>query len=78
LRSAYEKTGRTAHFAGLVKTMGRRTLTLGYSGRFGPPDGPFTPSNTARSVARFPVIRNLPALYGQQANILLLVASVAT
>jgi hypothetical protein len=46
--------------------MGRRTLTLGYAVAFADLVlAPFTPSNTARSGGTvFPIIRNLPPLYG--------------
>ena len=61
----YEKTGLGRRISlGLVKVMGKRTLTLGYAVAFA--DlllAPFTPSNTARSGGTvYPVIRNLPAL----------------
>ena len=67
----YEKTGFGRRIALLlVKLMGKRTLTLGYAVAFA--DlllAPFTPSNTARSGGTvFPVIRNLPALYGSEPN----------
>ena len=67
----YEKTGFGRRIALiLVKSMGKRTLTLGYAVAFA--DlllAPFTPSNTARSGGTvFPVIRNLPALYGSEPN----------
>jgi len=67
----YEKTGLGRRIAlALVKLMGKRTLTLGYAVTFA--DlllAPFTPSNTARSGGTvYPVIRNLPALYGSQPN----------
>ncbi|MGE5338361.1 MAG: anion permease [Gemmatimonadota bacterium] len=67
----YERTGLGRRIAlGLVKRMGRRTLTLGYAVTIA--DlllAPFTPSNTARSAGTvFPVIRNLPALYDSQPN----------
>jgi L-tartrate/succinate antiporter len=67
----YEKTGLGRRISlGLVKVMGRRTLTLGYAVAFA--DlllAPFTPSNTARSAGTvFPVIRNLPALYDSKPN----------
>jgi L-tartrate/succinate antiporter len=68
----YEKTGLGRRISlGLVKTMGRRTLTLGYAVAFA--DlllAPFTPSNTARSGGTvYPVIRNLPALYDSKPTI---------
>ena len=67
----YEKTGLGRRISlGLVKVMGKRTLTLGYAIAFA--DlllAPFTPSNTARSGGTvFPVIRNLPALYDSKPN----------
>jgi L-tartrate/succinate antiporter len=67
----YEKTGLGRRISlGFVKTMGRRTLTLGYAVAFA--DlliAPFTPSNTARSAGTvYPVIRNLPALYDSRPN----------
>ncbi|CAM5187410.1 ABC transporter permease [Alishewanella longhuensis] len=50
--------------------MGKNTLTLGYAISFA--DlllAPFTPSNTARSGGTiFPIISNLPALYGSKPN----------
>src|SRR5512134_3200984 len=67
----YEKTGLGRRIAlKLVKAMGRRTLTLGYA--ITAADtllAPFTPSNTARSAGTiYPVVRNLPALYGSKPN----------
>ena len=67
----YEKSGLGRRIAlVLVKAMGKRTLTLGYAVTIA--DlllAPFTPSNTARSGGTvFPVIRNLPALYGSEPN----------
>jgi L-tartrate/succinate antiporter len=67
----YEKTGLGRRISlALVKSMGRRTLTLGYAVAFA--DlliAPFTPSNTARSAGTvYPVIRNLPALYDSKPN----------
>lgn len=67
----YEKTGLGRRIAlWLVKTMGRRTLTLGYAVTIADVVlAPFTPSNTARSGGTvYPVIRNLPALYGSKPN----------
>jgi L-tartrate/succinate antiporter len=63
----YEKTGLGKRLAlVLVKLLGKKTLGLGYAIAF--TDliiAPFTPSNTARSGGTiFPIIRNLPALYG--------------
>jgi len=63
----YEKTGLGRRLAlHLVRRMGRRTLTLGYAVAFADLVlAPFTPSNTARSGGTvFPIIRNLPPLYG--------------
>jgi len=67
----YEKTGLGRRIALLlVRAMGRRTLTLGYAVTFA--DlllAPFTPSVTARSGGTiYPVIRNLPPLYGSLPN----------
>jgi|OpeIllAssembly_1097287.scaffolds.fasta_scaffold18702_1 L-tartrate/succinate antiporter len=67
----YEKTGLGRRIAlVLVKSMGKRTLTLGYAVTIA--DlllAPFTPSNTARSGGTiYPVIRNLPALYDSKPN----------
>lgn len=67
----YEKTGLGKRIALLlVKAMGRKTLTLGYAVTIA--DlllAPFTPSNTARSGGTiYPVIRNLPPLYGSKPN----------
>ncbi len=67
----YEKTGLGRRIAlGLVKKMGRRTLTLGYAIAIADTIlAPFTPSNTARSGGTiFPVIRNLPGLYDSKPN----------
>ncbi|MGO9614288.1 MAG: anion permease, partial [Dissulfurispiraceae bacterium] len=63
----YEKTGLGKRIALiLVKTLGRNTLGLGYAITFSDLIlAPFMPSNTARSGGTvFPIIRNLPALYG--------------
>jgi L-tartrate/succinate antiporter len=63
----YEKTGLGKRIALiLVKFLGKRTLGLGYAITFSDLIlAPFTPSNTARSAGTiFPIIRNLPALYG--------------
>jgi len=65
----YEKTGLGKRIALLlVKALGRRTLTLGYAIAFADLVlAPFTPSNTARSGGTiFPVIKNLPPLYGSK------------
>jgi L-tartrate/succinate antiporter len=67
----YEKTGLGQRIALLlVKTMGRRTLTLGYAVTIADTLlAPFTPSNTARSGGTvYPVIRNLPMLYQSKPN----------
>jgi len=63
----YEKTGLGRRIAlVLVKLMGRRTLFLGYAVMLSDAlIAPFTSSNTARSAGTiFPIIRNLPGLYG--------------
>lgn len=65
----YEQTGLGRRIAlMLVRRLGGRTLGLGYAIAF--TDlvlAPFTPSNTARSAGTiFPVIRNIPELYGSQ------------
>ncbi len=63
----YEKTGLGRRMAlVLVKRLGGRTLGLGYAIALADVAlAPFTPSNTARSAGTiFPVIRNIPALYG--------------
>lgn len=63
----YEKTGLGRRMAlVLVKWLGGRTLGLGYAIALADVAlAPFTPSNTARSAGTiFPVIRNIPALYG--------------
>jgi citrate:succinate antiporter len=67
----YEVSGlgrRIALF--LVKFMGKRTLTLGYViVLIDIMLAPFTPSNTARTGGTiFPVIKNLPPLFGSQPN----------
>src|SRR6266545_5176426 len=67
----YDRTGLGRRISlVLVKAMGRRTLTLGYAVTFADVVlSPFTPSNTARSGGTiFPVIKNLPPLYGSQPN----------
>jgi len=69
--AGYDKTqfGRRLALI-LVKYLGRRSLTLGYAITFA--DlllAPFTPSNTARSGGTiYPIIANLPPLYGSQPN----------
>lgn len=67
----YEKSGLGRRIAlVLVKQLGGRTLTLGYAIALA--DlllAPFTPSNTARSGGTlFPVLQNLPGLYGSKPN----------
>ncbi|MBL8350175.1 MAG: anion permease [Burkholderiaceae bacterium] len=65
----YDKTGLGRRIALLlVNRMGRRTLTLGYAVAAADTIlAPFTPSNTARSGGTiYPVIRNLPMLYGSK------------
>lgn len=67
----YEKTGLGRRLSLLlVRAMGGRTLTLGYA--IAAADlvlAPFTPSNTARSAGTiYPIIRNLPLLYGSKPN----------
>jgi len=67
----YDKTGLGRRIALLlVRGMGRRTLTLGYAIAFSDAIlAPFTPSNSARSGGIiFPIVRNLPALYGSNPN----------
>jgi L-tartrate/succinate antiporter len=67
----YEKTGLGRRIAlWLVKSMGRKTLTLGYAVTIADVLlAPFTPSNTARSGGTvYPVIRNLPGLYDSKPN----------
>jgi L-tartrate/succinate antiporter len=67
----YDKTGLGRRIALiLVKTLGRKTLGLGYAITFSDLIlAPFTPSNTARSGGTiFPVIRNLPGLYGSSSG----------
>ncbi len=65
----YEKSGLGRRLAlSFVKLLGRRTLGLGYAVAFSDLIlAPFTPSNTARSGGTiFPVIRNIPKLYGSE------------
>jgi len=67
----YDTTGLGRRIAlVLVNKMGRRTLTLGYAVTVADTIlAPFTPSNTARSGGTiYPVIRNLPMLYGSKPN----------
>lgn len=65
----YDRTGLGRRLAlMLVRRMGGHTLSLGYAVALADLVlAPFTPSNTARSGGTiFPVIRNLPALYGSR------------
>ena len=67
----YEKTGLGRRVAlNLVKWLGKRTLGLGYAVALADLVlAPFTPSNTARSGGTiFPVIKNIPPLYGSEPN----------
>ena len=67
----YEKTGLGRRIAlVLVRQLGGRTLGLGYAIALADLVlAPFTPSNTARSAgAIYPVIRNIPELYGSRSN----------
>jgi L-tartrate/succinate antiporter len=67
----YEKTGLGRRIAlVLVKAMGRSTLSLGYAVTLTDAIlAPVTPSNTARSAGTiFPVVANLPPLYGSMPN----------
>ena len=67
----YSKTGLGKRIALLlIRAMGKRTLGLGYA--VAAADlalAPFMPSNTARSGGTiFPIIRNIPELYGSLPN----------
>jgi L-tartrate/succinate antiporter len=67
----YEKTGLGRRISlMLVKSMGHRTLLLGYGIALADTIlAPFTPSNTARSGGTlYPIIRNLPGLYKSLPN----------
>jgi len=67
----YEKTGLGRRIALLlVRALGSSTLRLGYAVTLADAIlAPFTPSNTARSAGTvFPVVRNLPPLYGSMPN----------
>jgi L-tartrate/succinate antiporter len=67
----YDKTGLGRRISlSLVRKMGRRTLSLGYAITFADVVlSQFTPSNTARSAGTvYPVIKNLPPLYGSLPN----------
>jgi L-tartrate/succinate antiporter len=67
----YAETGLGKRIAlMLIRAMGRRTLGLGYAIALADfALSPFMPSNTARSGgALFPIIRNIPELYGSLPN----------
>jgi L-tartrate/succinate antiporter len=67
----YEKTGLGRRIALLlVRALGSSTLRLGYAVTLADAIlAPFTPSNTARSAGTvYPVVRNLPPLYGSMPN----------
>jgi L-tartrate/succinate antiporter len=67
----YERTGLGRRIAlRMVKAMGRNTLSLGYATTLTDAIlAPVTPSNTARSAGTlFPVVANLPPLYGSTPN----------
>lgn len=67
----YEKTGLGRRIALLlVKKMGHSSLSLGYAVMFSELVlAPVTPSNTARGAGIiFPIIKNLPSLYGSEPN----------
>jgi L-tartrate/succinate antiporter len=69
--TAYDRTGLGRRIAlSLVKTMGSRTLLLGYAVMLSDAViAPFTPSNTARSAGTiFPIMRSLPLLYDSKPN----------
>ena len=68
---AYDKAGLGKRIAlTLVKLMGRNTLMLGYAIIAADTVlAPVTPSSTARSAGTiYPIIRNVPALYGSKPN----------
>jgi L-tartrate/succinate antiporter len=67
----YAKTGFGKRIALLlIRAMGRRTLGLGYAIALADLAlAPFMPSNTARSGGTiFPIVRNIPELYGSWPN----------
>ncbi|PYU23218.1 MAG: hypothetical protein DMG30_12545, partial [Acidobacteria bacterium] len=67
----YTKTGLGKRIALLlIRAMGRRTLGLGYAIALADLAlSPFMPSNTARSGGTlFPILRNIPELYGSLPN----------
>ena len=68
---AYDKAGLGKRIAlSLVKLMGRNPLTLGYAIIAAETVlAPVTPSSTARSAGTiYPIIRNVPPLYGSKPN----------
>jgi L-tartrate/succinate antiporter len=67
----YQKSGLGRRIALLlVRALGRSTLLVGYATTLADAVlAPFTPSNTARSAGiLFPIVNNLPALYGSKPN----------
>jgi L-tartrate/succinate antiporter len=65
----YERTGLGRRLAlVLVRTLGRRTLGLGYAVALSDLAlAPFTPSNTARTGGTiYPIVRHIPALYASR------------
>jgi L-tartrate/succinate antiporter len=67
----YQKTGLGRRIALLlVRALGKNTLMVGYATTLSDAVlAPFTPSNTARSAGIiFPIVANLPALYGSKPN----------
>src|SRR6476620_6377880 len=65
----YQKTGLGRRIALLlVRQLGGRTIGLGYAVALADLVlAPFTPTNTARSAGTiFPIVRNIPELYGSQ------------
>ena len=67
----YEATGLGRRIALLlVRTLGRRTLGLGYAVAFSDLClAPFMPSNTARSGGTvYPIVKNIPPLFGSYPN----------
>jgi L-tartrate/succinate antiporter len=69
LAMGYEKTGLGKRIAlGLIRTLGKRTLGLGYSIAMADLAlAPFMPSSTARSGGTiYPIISNIPGLFGSR------------
>jgi len=69
LAMGYEKTGLGKRIAlGLIRTLGKRTLGLGYSIAMADLAlAPFMPSSTARSGGTiYPIIANIPGLFGSR------------